>query len=162
MSVDLRVAHTVAAPAPRVWEVLVYWAGQRRWIPFTTVRVVSDHAAGLGVRCEALSGFWLGRLPVGLLDRFTVTAWQPPTDHESGLLEVLHTGPYFRGPGSFEIRPVAAGTDVRCIEIFDVVGGSLPTRLAGLLLPLMRVGFGQSLRELGRVSDLGRVSRAGR
>ncbi len=153
MSVDLRVARTIAAPPAAVWPVLVDWAGQARWIPFTTVRVVSDQREGLGVRCEALSGFWLGRLPVGLLDRFTVTAWQPPTDAGHGILEVLHTGPYFRGPGTFELVPaVGGGTEVRCTEIFDVVGGAVPTRLAGLLLPVMRTGFATSLTSLGRVS----------
>ncbi len=154
MSVDLRVAATVAAPPARVWDELVDWAGQGRWIPFTTVRVVGDRDAGTGVRCEALSGVWLGRLPVGLLDRFTVTTWQPPTGSTIGVLEVLHTGPYFRGPGTFELRPVhdGSGTAVRCIEIFDVIGGAVPTRLARLLLPLMRMGFTRSLRALGRVS----------
>lgn len=153
MSVDLRVAHTVAAPPDVVWPVLVDWAGQARWIPFTTVRVVSDHQEGLGVRCEALSGFWLRGVPVGLLDRFTVTAWRVPSDTGSGVLEVLHTGPYFRGPGTFELAPTAGGgTRVSCTEIFDVVGGALPTRLAGVLLPLMRVGFATSLRALGKVS----------
>jgi hypothetical protein len=156
VSVDLRVARTIGAPPARVWDVLVDWAGQARWIPFTTVRVVGDHATGLGVRCEALSGFWLGRLPVGLLDRFTVTGWRPPTDTEPGLLEVLHTGPYFRGPGAFELRPLLDGTEVRCTEIFDVVGGALPTRLAALLLPVMRIGFGRSLAALGGVSRAGR------
>ena len=153
MSVDLRVAHTVAAPPDVVWPVLVDWAGQARWIPFTTVRVVSDHHDGLGVRCEALSGFWLGRLPVGLLDRFTVTAWRVPSETGNGVLEVLHTGPYFRGPGTFELEPTAGGgTRVSCTEIFDVVGGALPTRLAGLLLPVMREGFATSLRALEKVS----------
>ena len=45
---------------------------------------------------------------------------------------------------------------MRCTEIFDVVGGALPTRLAGLLLPVMRAGFATSLRALGRVSLAGR------
>jgi Polyketide cyclase / dehydrase and lipid transport len=158
VSVDLRVAATIAAPSARVWEVLVDWAGQGRWIPFTTVRVVGDHDAGIGVRCEALSGFWLGRLPVGLLDRFIVTTWRPPAGTTTGVLEVLHTGPYFRGPGTFELRPVhdGSGTDVRCVEIVDVIGGAVPTRLAQLLLPLMRRGFTRSLRALGRVTRAGR------
>lgn len=157
MSVDLRVRRTVGAPAATVWGELVDWAGQRRWIPFTTVRVLSDHDAGLGVRCAALSGFWLGRVPVGLLDRFTVTAWRPPSGAVSGLLEVLHTGPYFTGPGTFELVPLdGERTEVRCIEIFDVVGGALPTRLAGLLLPLMRSGFATSLRALDGVSRAAR------
>lgn len=153
MSIDLRVAHAMTAAPTEVWRVLVDWAGQARWIPFTTVRVKSDHDTGLGVRCEALSGFWLGRVPVGLLDRFTVTAWREPSDTENGILEVLHTGPYFRGPGAFELRPIrGGGTEVLCTEIFDVVGGALPTRLAALLLPAMRLGFLSSLRALARVS----------
>lgn len=156
MSVDLRVAHRIAAPPAVVWDVLVDWAGQRRWIPLTTVRVVTDHDTGLGVRCEALSGWWLGPVPLGLLDRFTVTEWQPPDRKEIGVLEVLHTGPYFRGPGTFELLPIGTGTEVRCTEIFDVVGGALPTRIARLLLPGMRIGFTRSLRALGRVSGADR------
>ena len=146
------MTQTIAAPPATVWDVLVDWVGQRRWIPLTTVRVVSSHAVGLGVRCEALSGIWLGRLPLGLLDRFIVTAWRAPTDTDSGILEILHTGPYFRGPGSFELHPRGGGTEVRCVEIFDVVGGRIPTRLTNLLLPVMRAGFATSLRALGRVS----------
>jgi hypothetical protein len=41
---------------------------------------------------------------------------------------------------------------VRCTEIFDVVGGAVPTRLASILLPAMRAGFATSLRKLGAVS----------
>jgi hypothetical protein len=156
VSVDLRVARTIAAPPARVWDVLVDWTGQRRWIPFTTVRVVSEHDAGPGVRCEALSGVRFGGLPLGLLDRFTVTTWQPPTDDGAGVLEVLHTGPYFHGPGTFELRPLPRGTDVRCTEIVDVVGGRAPTALAGLLLPILHAGFDHILRKLDRVSRAGR------
>lgn len=152
MSVDLRVEHSIAASPTRVWDVLVDWSGQRRWIPFTTVRVIGRRDAGVGVRCEALSGIWLRRLPLGLLDRFTVTAWRPPVDGGTGLLEVLHTGPYFRGPGSFELRPAHGGTEVRCIEIVDVVGGAVPTGLAQSALPLLRAGFATSLKALGRLS----------
>lgn len=153
MSADLRVSQPVAAPPDVVWSVLVDWEGQRRWIPFTTVHLVGDRHEGLGVRCVALSGFWLGRLPVGLLDRFVVTAWQPPAADAPGLLEVLHLGPFFTGPGTFAVHPAAGGgSEVRCAEIFDVVGGSIPTRVAKLLLPLMRAGFGTSLKALARVS----------
>ena len=152
MSLELRVNQAIPAPPTAVWEVLVDWVGQRRWIPFTTVRVVGDQASGLGVRCDALSGRWLGPIPVGLLDRFIVTAWQPPVGTEPGLLEVLHLGPYFTGPGAFELVPTAEGTQVRCTEIVDVAGGRLLTRLAGLLLPLMQAGFRRSLRTLGRLS----------
>lgn len=152
MSLRLRLSCDVPAPPAAVWEVLVDWVGQRRWIPLTTVRVVSDQASGIGVRCDALSGWWLGRFPAGLLDRFIVTAWQPPTGAEPGLLEVLHLGPYFTGPGAFELRPTAQGTEVRCTEIVEVSGGRLLTKLASPLTPVLRTGFRHSLRSLGRLS----------
>ena len=44
-------------------------------------RPVTGEEEGVGVRVVALSGFWLGRIPVGLLDRFVgyvppvVTKW---------------------------------------------------------------------------------------
>lgn len=151
MSLELRVNHTIPTPPEAVWEVLVDWVGQRRWIPLTSVRIIGDQTSGIGVRCEALSGWWLGRLPIGLLDRFIVTVWQPPKGTEPGQLEVLHLGPYFTGPGVFELRPTAQGTEVRCTEIVDVVGGPVLTNLAGLLVPVMRAGFGGSLRTLGRL-----------
>ena len=78
MSVRLQVTGHAPAPVSTVWSELIDWEGQRRWIPFTTVRVTSPSRVGLGVRAEALSGFWLGPVPVGLLDRFVVTGWTPP------------------------------------------------------------------------------------
>ena len=78
MSVRLEVSTEIAAPIDRVWNVLADWEGQSRWIPLTTVRVLTAHREGLGVRAAALSGFWLGSLPIGLLDRFIVTGWSPP------------------------------------------------------------------------------------
>ena len=157
MSVDLRVRHQIPAPADEVWRVLVDWAGQRRWIPFTTVRVLTDRDTGLGVRCEALSGFWLGRWSIGLLDRFVVTGWRPPSGVANGVLEVLHTGPFFTGPGVFELRPLGEKlTEIRCAEIFDVVGGALPTKVARLGLPVMRMMFSATLRKLGQVTLAGR------
>ena len=79
-----------------MWDVLIDWTGQSRWIPLTTVRVIGDRKVGVGVRAEALSGVWLGRIPLGLLDRFIVTGWSPPiadADRRAGDLaswSVLH------------------------------------------------------------------------
>ena len=155
MSVRLEVATRTQAPIARVWEELTDWAGQSRWIPFTTVRVASPHDAGLGVRAVALSGFRLGRLPIGLLDRFVVTGWTPPTlgDDGSGRaeLEVLHLGPYFTGVGVFALHGTEAGTKVSCVELFDLPGGSLLDAPGRLLLPMLRTGFRLSLRRFAAV-----------
>ena len=152
MSVRLRVAVDTVAPAPVVWRELTDWAGQARWIPLTDVRVVSDHAAGLGVRAEALSGFRLGPVPVGLLDRFVVTGWTPPGDGAAEL-EVLHLGPYFTGEGVFRLEDHDGGTRIVCTELFSVPGGGLVEGMASLALPVMRAGLTFSLRRLAAVCE---------
>lgn len=169
MSVRLEVATEIAAPIDRVWDELVDWAGQSRWIPFTTVDITTPSTEGLGVRAAALSGFRLGRLPVGLLDRFVVVGWTPPSI-AGAELEVLHLGPYFTGPGVFSLsqrgaEPSAGGDDppappregprtrVSAVELFDLTGGRLLEPPVRLLRPLMRAGFGVSLRRFAAVCE---------
>lgn len=151
MTLRLTASATVRAAPARVWAELTDWAGQRRWIPFTTVRV-ADAVTGIGVRADALSGFWLGRVPIGLLDRFVVTDWTPPGD-DAGSLEVLHLGPYFTGPGAFTVTAVPAGARVDCVEMFDLPGGRLSETAATLVLPLMSRGFAYSLRRLAAICE---------
>ena len=155
MSVRLRVSgDTIAAPET-VWRELTDWVGQRRWVPFTRVKVTSPHTTGLGVRAEALSGFYLGRLPVGLLDRFVVTGWTPPAPGTPAELEVLHLGPYFTGEGVFRLEAFGTGTKIICTEVVGVPGGPLPELLVRFLLPLLRSGFRSSLRRLAAVCEGG-------
>lgn len=144
----LQVARQVSAEPARVWQVLVNWAGQSRWIPFTTVDVVSDHDQGLGVRAVALSGFRLGRIPVGLLDNFVVTGWRPAKE-----LEVLHLGPYFTGEGVFRLEPHHGGTRVTATEVFSLPGGKPIEAIVRLGLPLMRAAFRRSLRGLTTIAE---------
>jgi hypothetical protein len=135
-----------------VWEVLIDWTGQSRWIPLTTVRVTSDREVGLGVRAEALSGVRLGRIPFGLLDRFIVTGWSAPTG-KTAELELLHLGPYFTGEGVFRLTGHDGTTTVSCIEVFDLPGGRLVEWAARLALPALRAGFASSLRTLGAIAE---------
>jgi Polyketide cyclase / dehydrase and lipid transport len=144
----LQVARQISAEPARVWQVLIDWAGQSRWIPFTTVDVVSDHDQGLGVRAVALSGFRLGRIPVGLLDNFVVTGWIPAKE-----LEVLHLGPCFTGEGAFRLEPHHGGTRVTATEVFSLPGGKPIEAIVRLGLPLMRAGFRRSLRGLATIAE---------
>jgi hypothetical protein len=144
----LQVARQVSAEPARVWQVLIDWAGQSRWIPFTTVDVVSDHDQGLGVRAVALSGIRLGRIPVGLLDNFVVTGWRPAKE-----LEVLHLGPYFTGEGAFRLEPHHGGTRVTATEVFSLPGGKPIEAIVRLGLPLMRAAFRRSLRDLATIAE---------
>ena len=152
MSTRLEVAETTGADLDRAWEVLVDWTGQSRWIPLTTVQVVGGSGRGAGARLVALSGFWWGPVPLGLLDRFVVTGWSPPRDGEAEL-EVLHLGPYFTGEGVFHLRDLGDRTEVRATELFTVPGGPPTNALARLALPLMRAGFRQSLRQFAAVAE---------
>jgi hypothetical protein len=152
VSIRLEVSADVGAPVTAVWDVLVDWAGQSRWIPLTTVRVTTDRQGGLGVRAEALSGVWLGRIPFGLLDRFIVTGWAPAVS-DTAELEILHLGPYFTGEGVFRLTGHDGKTTVACTELFSVPGGRLIEWFARLTLPVLRAGFASSLRTLATIAE---------
>ena len=146
MTLRLQVERALAASPQRVWDELVDWRGQDRWIPLTHVRVTGDRSAGLGTRVAALSGFRVAGLPVGLLDRFVVTGWTEPgvaADDAPGELAVLHLGPYFTGEGSFKVFGDPVGSRLVCTEVFALPGGA--ERLLRPALPLMRRGFAASL-----------------
>jgi hypothetical protein len=155
VAVRLEVSTEIDAPLATVWDVLIDWPGQSRWIPLTTVRVIGDRDVGLGVRVEALSGVWLGRIPLGLLDRFVVTGWTPPLA-DTAELEVLHLGPYFTGVGVFRLTDHGQQTTVSCTEIFSVPGGRLVEWPVRLSLPALRAGFARSLRALGAITEAAR------
>ena len=152
MSIRLEVSAEIDAPVADVWDVLVDWTGQSRWIPLTTVRVTSDRDTGLGVRVEALSGVWLGRIPLGLLDRFIVTGWSPPIA-DTAEVEILHLGPYFTGEGAFRLTGREEKTIVSCIEVFTTPGGRPVEWLVRLALPALRAGLARSLRALGAIAE---------
>ncbi|GAA2110588.1 SRPBCC family protein [Microlunatus panaciterrae] len=144
MSVRLVASTVIAADPEVVWAALTDWSNQGDWIPLTTVEVLSDHQRGLGVRAAAFSGVSLGRIPLGLLDRFVVTGWRQPDS-----LEVLHLGPVFTGEGEFRLTTEPGGTRITGTEVFRLPGGPLSEAAARLLLPLLRWGLGRSLRTLG-------------
>jgi len=152
VSIRLEVSAESDAPLTAVWDVLIDWPGQSRWIPLTTVSVITDRQTGLGVRAEALSGVWLGRIPFGLLDRFIVTSWSAPVA-DTAELEILHLGPYFTGEGVFRLKGHDGKTTVSCTEVFSVPGGRLVEWLARLALPGLRAGFASSLRTLAAIAE---------
>jgi hypothetical protein len=152
VSIRLEVSAEIDAPIAAVWDVLIDWTGQSRWIPLTTVRVIGDRNVGVGVQAEALSGVWLGRIPLGLLDRFIVTGWSPPVA-DAAEVEILHLGPYFTGEGLFRLTADQGKTIVSCIEVFSMPGGRPLEWLVRLALPALRAGLGSSLRALGAIAE---------
>jgi hypothetical protein len=152
VSIRLEVSAEIDAPIAAVWDVLIDWTGQSRWIPLTTVRVIGDRNVGVGVRAEALSGVWLGGMPLGLLDRFIVTGWSPPVA-DAAEVEILHLGPYFTGEGLFRLAGDRGKTIVSCIEVFSMPGGRPVEWLVRLALPALRAGLASSLRALGAIAE---------
>jgi Polyketide cyclase / dehydrase and lipid transport len=153
VTIRLQVSLVAAAAPETVWEEMTDWAGQSRWIPLTTVDVVGETHTGVGVRAAALSGFKIGRIPIGLLDRFVVTGWTPPTAAAAAELEVLHLGPFFTGEGAFRLEPVGDRTRITASEIFALPGGRVTEAVARLALPLMRRAFLVSLGKLRRIVE---------
>lgn len=147
----LVVARTVAAPADEVWSALTDWERQGEWIPATTVWVTGPGGAhAVGSRIEA----WTGVGRVGFLDTMVITAWDPPWR-----CEVLHTGRVLRGPGTFSVRPLAAGRSrVTWEEDVALPFGLLGRALSVLLAPLARLALWLAL---GRFSRDVRRSRQG-
>ena len=152
MSIRLEVSAEIDASVAAVWDVLIDWTGQSRWVPLTTVRVITDRQVGLGVRVEALSGVWLGRIPLGLLDRFVVTGWLPPAA-DTAELEVWHLGPYFTGEGVFRLLGHDMKTTVSCTEVFSIPGGRPVEWLARIAAPALRLGLARSLRALSAIVE---------
>jgi Polyketide cyclase / dehydrase and lipid transport len=158
VTIRLQVTILAAADPATVWREMTDWAGQSRWIPLTTVDVVGAAWSGLGVRAVALSGFRIGRLPIGLLDRFVVTGWTPPTAVAAGELEVLHLGPFFTGEGAFRVQPVGDATRITASEIFALPGGRASESAARLALPIMRRAFLPSLDKLRQIVEAPQTS----
>lgn len=146
-----RLSVEVWSPAQpeQVWDVLLDWSGQHRWIPLTSVEVVAGTGYEVGDRVLAVSRPGPGRRRRGLVDRMRLTRVIP-----GHLLEVEHQGPQFRGRGEFRLvvaeGPGCTGTTIRCTE--DVTGPLPVVRAAALAGPLMRPLLARSLRTLSEVA----------
>lgn len=148
MTLLLAASATTTAPVAVAWNLVIDWPGQSRWIPFTSVRVLSASDRGIGARAEALSGVRVGRRAIGLLDRFVVTGWTVPAEHRPGEVEVLHLGPGFTGVGAIRVMSVPDGTMITVTERFDPPGGPVAALAVRPFLPLLRAGLRLSLRRL--------------
>lgn len=147
----VRLTAEVKSPATpeQLWDVLIDWPGQHRWIPMTSVEVVQGTGHDVGDRVLAVSRPGPGRRRRGLVDQFRVSRIIP-----GHLLEVEHLGPQFRGRGEFRLVVTGCeqgvGTTITCIE--DVTGPALVTRTVPLLAPVMQAMLRRSLHALSEVA----------
>jgi Polyketide cyclase / dehydrase and lipid transport len=137
----------VDAPAERVFEALVQWSEQQRWMLGTRVEVRAGDGRGRGSELAAWTG--IGR--IGIWDTMLITRWEPP--HR---VDVLHTGRRVRGTGSMEVVALPGGRS-RFVwrESIDLPLGRLGRIGWPLARPAVRAAVRKSLVDFGRLVERG-------
>lgn len=136
---DIAAQVTVAAAPCRVWEAVVDWPGQHRWIPATRV------SGGQGVGAQVTGRTGIG--PAGFTDSMVITEWDPPRR-----CVVRHTGQLVRGRGIFEVRSQGTASKFRWAEELDLPLPPAAGRAVALLLrPLAQWALQLSLRRFARL-----------
>jgi hypothetical protein len=136
----------VAAAPTDVWTELTDWVGQERWIPLTTMRVISDHAEGLGARIKAQHGLPIGKRRLGISDELLITSWEPPYE-----LEVTHLGPWFTGEGVFTIEGRGRRSWLSVRERIKLPGGRPIESAVMAVRPVLQRQLAGSLKKFARV-----------
>jgi carbon monoxide dehydrogenase subunit G len=139
------VEHIEADPA-RVWDVLVDWEGQTRWMrDAQSVRVVSPHRDGVDVVVRAR----MTTLGVPIVDEMVTTQWLP-----AQCLAVRHLGPVIHGVGAFELHETAHGTRIVWWEEAQAPLGWLGESVAqALVAPYVERVFRADLALFKRVCE---------
>lgn len=113
----IEVTTHVEAPPSRVWDVLVSWEGQPRWlVGVRDVAVTSPHREGRDVTVRATTSVMAG---LSVDDLMLVTRWDPPR-----ALVVSHLGWPVHGVGAVELDPTPHGCVVTWWEELDVPFGA--------------------------------------
>lgn len=154
----IEVTTHIEADPDRVWEVLVDWEGQPRWMRDAhSVRVLSPHREGVDVvvrcRTDIIGGLRGARRRGGSLlvvdDDMVTTEWEPPR-----VIGIRHLGRLIRGVGAFELKPTAQGTHFTWWEEIDAPLGPIGEALATVVVvPVVRRVFRASLAGLKRVCE---------
>lgn len=146
----------VDAPVQDVWDRLTDWPSHTRWVPLTTVRVLTPLATGVGARFvgrTSLSAAGLDRL--GFDDPMEVTAWLPPADGLPGRCGIRKLGRLVRGSAAFDVVALPQGGGRALTRVLWEGDLDLPPRpLTRLLAPLValagRLAYTAALRSMAR------------
>jgi uncharacterized protein YndB with AHSA1/START domain len=131
----------VDLPADRAWRALTAWSQQHRWMPLTTVDLVSGDG-GLGTVLRARTGVG----PAAVVDDMRIDVWEPPRR-----AEVAHLGRIVTGRGVFTVEPATGG---RCRVTWSELPAAdgLLARAGGLVGVPTRAALGLALRRFRRVA----------
>jgi hypothetical protein len=139
------VSVLVDAPIAEVFAAATDWSAQREWVAMTKVAVIRGDGRSVGSRIEAVTG----RRRVGLTDVFDITVWEPP--HR---VVVLHIGRLVRGPAAFSFEQLPGGrTRFVWAEWLHLPLGRLGRLGWPVVRPVVRVGFGASMRSFARFAE---------
>lgn len=154
----IEVTTHIEADPERVWEVLVDWEGQSRWMRDAhSVTVLSPHREGVDVvlscRTDIIGGLRGARRPGGSLllvdDEMVITEWDRPR-----VIGIRHLGRVIRGVGAFELSPTPHGTHFTWWEEIDAPLGPVGEAVATVaVVPVVRRVFRSSLAGLKRVCE---------
>lgn len=139
----------VQVPAQKVWEALIDWPTQGKWMLGTKVWPVNGDGHGVGGQIAAFTG--IGKL--GFLDTMEITHWDPPAR-----CDVLHTGKVVKGTGTFQV--VALGEQsCRFIWAEDLQIPLGPIGLLGfkILRPFFIAGVRKSLEKFSNLVEQGQL-----
>ena len=148
MPATLVLTVDVDAPVEQTWAGATDWAGQGQWMLGTRVWPTAQDGVGVGGGIEAFTGVGL----LGVLDRMSITRWEPP--HRC---HVVHLGRIVRGTGAFEVEPRGGGRS-RFVwrEDLDLPLGPLGRLGWPLVKPVFAYGVQLSLRRFARWVEAGR------
>lgn len=137
----------IEADPQRVWDVLVDWEAQPRWmVDARLVEVTSAHREGLDVSLRCATDIVAG---VVVNDPMIVTEWDEPR-----VLGVRHTGTVIRGVGAFELAPTPYGTALTWWEEAGVPFWAFGEFVADYaIVPWVERVFRRSLAGLKRIAE---------
>lgn len=135
------------ASAERTWRALTDWPSHGRWVPLTSVRVLTPTGRGVGARFVGRTG--VGRL--GFDDPMQIVEWREPADGVPGWCRVVKQGRLLVGEAWFEVLPrTSGGSVVSWTEDVEIAPVRLTRPLAPLIRLVGRLAFTRSLRAMSR------------
>lgn len=141
---EFALAITINAPITRVWEEMVDWEGQSKWMLSTRVYDDPQSPNGVGHTLRAFTGplaQWNRRL--GIMDEMVVSQWDPPR-----FCRVEHVGKIIRGYGTFTLTSDSREPSRTRFDWFEEI--KAPTWILAVIKPGILIGVWISLRRFKR------------
>lgn len=145
----------VGAPAEEAWRRVTDWPSHGRWVPLTSVRVLTDRPDGVGARFVGRTGIG----PLGFDDPMEVVEWSPPDaagpPGSAASCRVVKQGRVVHGGARVDVVPL---TPTTCRVLWEEDAAiAPPRRVTAVLDPLLawagRVMFTRMLRAMAREAE---------